>query len=315
MLERITPFLKALGFDESLDKMSPEKKAKLLEDLRKLPPVGPEGWSGKLPDFPAVERGPEVMPPPAVDPDAAPRGASNWLDQDRIKQFVEDWLDGIERDELANWLRESPAWRRALGELQQHLGKMNIQGPERWSFDLSFLERGIETVRSLPPPRLPSIRLPRIQLGPIGGPSLGGPGGGISATTLQTGAWVLMAIVVLAVLWHTLRSLKRGTAAPRLHRLGPWPVDPARVATRSELRAAFDYLALLTLGAEARTWNHRQIALAWGRDVASLPQTALAAESLAALYEQARYTLGEEALPPPEAAKAQADLLLLASRA
>jgi hypothetical protein len=75
--------------------------------------------------------------------------------------------------------------------------------------------------------------------------------------------------------------------------LGPWPVDPQQISTRSELVQAFDYLALLMFGMQARTWNHSTVARSFAARSASDAETA---GQLAALYEQARYTNGADPL-------------------
>jgi hypothetical protein len=60
---------------------------------------------------------------------------------------------------------------------------------------------------------------------------------------------------------------------------------------------AFDYLALLKLGPQARSWNHRAVARQWSDRCAACAPDAL---RLADLYERARYTAGTDALPADE---------------
>src|SRR5262249_61802198 len=92
-------------------------------------------------------------------------------------------------------------------------------------------------------------------------------------------------------------------------RLGPWPVNPARISTRAELIAAFDYLALLCLGRQARTWNHSAI----GHSLASTkPEHHPAARELASLYEGARYAPEGDAPSDHALARARRDLCILA---
>jgi hypothetical protein len=94
--------------------------------------------------------------------------------------------------------------------------------------------------------------------------------------------------------------------------LGPWPVRPEDVSTRTELIRAFDYLALLRLGPAARSWHHRAVARQW----AALSEASQApAETLAGLYETARYTDGPEALTDAERERARQALLTLAAGA
>ena len=85
----------------------------------------------------------------------------------------------------------------------------------------------------------------------------------------------------------------------------------AAITTRTQLIAAFDYLALLLLGDEVRTWNHVAVAQRLGESAARSP----AAEALARLYELARYTPGDDTLPPEAQAAARRCLATLAGSA
>ena len=96
--------------------------------------------------------------------------------------------------------------------------------------------------------------------------------------------------------------------AERQRRLGPWPVDPAAIQTRTQLVQAFEYLSLLRLGSGARSWNHLQIAAGLGDNSDSRE----AADQLASLYEQARYVPGAESLSPAAAQTARRTLTVLA---
>ena len=61
--------------------------------------------------------------------------------------------------------------------------------------------------------------------------------------------------------------------------------------------AAFDYLALLTLGRDVQCWNHHAVVRRWSEEA---PPCAEPAEALAILYEEARYTEGADALTEPQ---------------
>jgi hypothetical protein len=91
--------------------------------------------------------------------------------------------------------------------------------------------------------------------------------------------------------------------------LGPWPVRPEAVSTRAELIAAFDYLALWTLGLAAKSWNHQAVARRW---CDAAPACAASAQHLAELYEEARYTIGAEELPEALRERARQSLVRLA---
>ena len=84
--------------------------------------------------------------------------------------------------------------------------------------------------------------------------------------------------------------------------LGPWPVDPRRIATREDVVKAFDYLSVLICGASAKMWTHNTIAPA----LADLARTHLdTAMMLARLYELARYAPLDEPLTTAEIAEAR----------
>jgi hypothetical protein len=83
------------------------------------------------------------------------------------------------------------------------------------------------------------------------------------------------------------------------------------VATRGELVAAFEYLALLCLGPDARARNHLDLADQLGQG-SNEAERRRAAGELAHLYEQARYAPAGEPLTPDDLAAARRDLCLLA---
>jgi hypothetical protein len=140
------------------------------------------------------------------------------------------------------------------------------------------------------------------------------PGDLKGASAIEGGLTLLLIVLgvaglgtAVAVAWRYLgpRPLIANVPATLL---GPWPVDPARIASRRQLIQAFEYLALTLLGPTARSTNHRDIA----DNLGATPEREQAADELAALYEQARYDplAGEPALPSLEAARR--DLCLLA---
>ena len=99
-------------------------------------------------------------------------------------------------------------------------------------------------------------------------------------------------VIVCVMLWRVFGGRLSPTVGGN-RVLGPWPLDPARVATRAELIQAFEYLSLLHCGEPARAWHHRAIADCLGGNEAGRRD---AAAQLAELYEQARYapTSGDE---------------------
>lgn len=131
----------------------------------------------------------------------------------------------------------------------------------------------------------------------------------MSAPSGEAMLWGVIALLCLGVAWFALRHLSFSRAAAPAKSLGPWPVDPKSVATRTQLRLAFEHLALLKLGLDAETWNHRLIAVGLAR---SEPERHGDAANLAMLYERARYVDGPEELNADDAALARASLDRLA---
>ena len=126
-------------------------------------------------------------------------------------------------------------------------------------------------------------------------------------------ALVLAALVAIVIAWQIL-ALRLRASSRRVQvgwQLGPWPVDPQRIASRGDLVRAFEYLACLLLGPDARHRHHRALA----EQIAArnpTPARQTAAADLGLLYEQARYAPPDEPLPEACLAAARRDLSLLA---
>jgi hypothetical protein len=162
------------------------------------------------------------------------------------------------------------------------------------------------------------LKMPRIKWRP---PSMGSGGGvgsvGSSTGTLSAGGAVLLAVLLVGVAAIVVLLLTRArwagaVAGKRGWHLGPWPVDPARIATRAELVRAFNYLAFLLLGRQAEHFNHRAVAEQIGDSAAERQPVA---DALARLYEHARYAPADEDLSPADLQQARRDLCLLAGAA
>ncbi len=305
-----------------------ESKPPVPPDGRKLPadPIDPpdvplqhKGDSGPKPALPAAN--PQV--PAAADPEL----------QERLARWAQDVWKDAEHSRLGERLLESPAWQRAVRDLKGILsdrlpGKLNLpaQGLDRLQLpkgmNLSLPDLGR---LKMPNVSLPSVPRPKLNLSlpgfggwaprrPGGFPGLQGAGaigGGLAA--LEGLLWVALVVLVAFLLWRfvgrTAWQARRPLALDA--QLGPWPVNPARVSTKAELVRAFEYLALLLLGPEARTRNHHEIA---GGLVAAADSgdKGAAAVELAVLYEQARYAPGDEPFADAEIAAARRNLCLLA---
>lgn len=242
--------------------------------------------------------------------------------EDPLAKLTERALKQTEQGKLGEWLRASPAWKRAFDDLR---GTMNDPKAPRWKIEgwqANLLDpdggawklgaKSLEHLRNLPKPDLEHFNwnLSAPAVGEIPTPNLGAPGGPAGASLGKTAIWILFSVLCLLIGWQLLRLGKRKTPTPQARPdLGPWPVRPETVATRADLVRAFDYLALWTLGLTVASWNHHAVAGLW-REKA--PVCAETAQALAQLYEQARYTAGADILSEGERALARRSLLQIA---
>jgi hypothetical protein len=266
---------------------------------------------------------PEVVPP-KVTPKPKERGDKlrargedrESMDRWFARRFSE-WLQGQEEDgRIAEFFRESPALQEAAADLVRSFHEVE-EGwrPNMPKFDLPFeLEPpslpGLGELPNWTMPELPA--LPRFEFQGPRPPALNLRfnlfGGGVAAPSMPSVSWstewlyvVLALILVVGLAW----LLRRLPWAERFTRSvsRAWLPMPLDVTTRGELRLAFEALALNRLGDKARPWNHLLVARQLGGPVA---------DDLARLYEQARYTPGEEPLAPADRERARRCLLLLA---
>jgi len=249
-----------------------------------------------------------------------------------FKERLVKLAEGLHR--LDPSLGDSPAVKRAIQQLSQQMG-VEDQRWDRFAAAAGMLQEktrtwseslGLNRLRAgknwswpkaLTPSSLPQINWPSVASALRERPNLPS-----TASAPPTSGWSgLLAVVGLLIFgflfWRFLsRSSDLADSKGRsAWKLGPWPVQPAAIRTREELIRAFEYLSLLNLGPVARHWNHRTIAGRLGDLPAILSeeyQRRLAAEELAALYEQARYAPQSEPLPEGALAAARNDLCLLA---
>jgi hypothetical protein len=277
------------------------------------PPVHPKGIlkQGALPAAP---------PPPAPEPVATGPGI-----QEKLAEWAREVAENFEHTRFGEQLRNSEEWQEIMRGWEGILaesgaGKFRLPGDglgqfgerlrlQDWDLALPDLGRLKLPTPSLPRPEL-NLDLPHLDLG---GPSLGGGLPDVGAVGVAAGQgllWAVLAALVAVLLWRLgARAAWQRRGAPAGWQLGPWPVDPAHIATRADLVRAFEYLALLRLGPGARAWNHCEIAgQLGGRDSAR----GHAAGELASLYEQARYAPDDEPLAPADLDAARRNLCLLA---
>jgi hypothetical protein len=320
----------------------PELKKKLLETAQQLPGIDPEQaealkrWAERAPDpTPAPPPPPPGSPAPQPKPPGAtppppppvmsgprpnpptPAPTSTW---DRLQQKSQSWFNDNVAGKLDKFVhdfalsQDGDSLRQALRSLGNRDAGLPLGLAERI--------RGLSDTLAGLKDRLPAgmsptdfralfekVRLPDVPRfkKPSFDVDFAGPGDGV-------GPWWLLLVVLAALglaLHKTAAARRAARGADGGWRLGPWPVAPAAVATRGELVAAFEYLAVLCLGPDARARNHLDLAkrLAQGPDEAGRRR---AAGELARLYEQARYAPDAEPLTPDDVAAARRDLCLLA---
>ncbi len=283
--------------------MPPDKDK--LPDKDKPPDVGKPPNGGNLPNVggmpPIPPGGGPPPPPPGVDavikPETHTRTRSNdWFSQ----QFrgVREKVGFDLRDKLRGLLGSS----REGGESGRDL----FSGMRQWTRKIMPSFEGVRLDRFLRD-LAPRTSMPRPDLS-FNGPSFGRP----SSESLGAVFTVILLVGVLG-LGIYLIARSRGWVGDKAERwrLGPWPIAPGAVRTRSDLVLAFEYLALLLLGRDAASANHVDIARRIGAD----ERRRHAAAELAELYEQARYAPPEESLGEAEMEQARRDLRLLAGGA
>jgi hypothetical protein len=260
----------------------------------------------------AMRPGATQSPPPrpALPAPAKPEdGPQEWLKKhlekaalsfDRWKDSSagRSWLDTFKG--MARRLDASPIATPALaeraGRLTRYFPRLNNMLPK------------------FRPPRLPEPYMPRLpNFGTLRRVNVGMP----SAPSVTPGkalAWLVVLAAVAVLLWRAGGLIERvRQARAAAWRLGPWPVRPEEVATRGDLVRAFEHLALLCLGREARTHHHLDLAAQIGQQPAlDQERRQDAARDLARLYEQARYTPDEERLADEDLHRARRELCYLA---
>jgi hypothetical protein len=270
----------------------------------------------------ANNRGHENRPPPAFQEPA------QTIPPSRLQEFLEQ-LKGMEG--VGRVFRDSPTMRKLVSDmavkaLQNQSGNNpfdvgdftnNVEkAGDFFSRSLDVFRGGLASAGGLPMPSLPSP--PRLPIGNVlsNVPRFGSPGPGGGWALGHVLLWGGIIVIAILIVWQLKNRGTLGIAFGRAGkdwRLGPWPVDPARVATRAELIQAFEYLSLLILGAPARTWNHIDIAFALGeRAGGPSAEKRQAADRLASLYEEARYAPEDEPLTAAELAEARRNRCYLA---
>jgi hypothetical protein len=304
-----------------------------VRNRRPIQAIAPQTSAAGSETAPAPER-------PNSPAETAGPGLSGSRDQGSLTRGLLNMVESVAKMDPS--LSESPALRKVIRELSQHVGEndprwQKLSGSasnlkDKWSgwAQALHLERllpkgGVSWPRNLAPSALARLAGPRPRV-PEGLSS------SIPTGIPRTGSerWqpliMIVGLVVIGGLFWWLVSRHAGKQSamdPEGWRLGPWPVAPGAVATREELIRAFEHLSLLCLGAPARSWNHEVIAARLGQECGAGNSSAplltwdpdarrQAAEALANLYEKARYAPGNQPIPEPALAAARRDLCFLA---
>jgi hypothetical protein len=255
----------------------------------------------------------ESMVPPHQRNVPAPEalaGPRQTFDQ-RIGKWLADWLqDEDTGGRFVEMMRDSPAFQDALDELLRSVRQVDTG----WQPNLPDVPNGFDPPKlgefpkfSVPEfgggadwlPRLPSLKLPNYTMPAmfdVSGASLPE----VSGDALQ----IAVAIMLVVGLILALRLWRTKTSAVVERPLVPMPVV---IADGTDLRRAFEALALNRFGVEAKPWNHRLVAHRLGDGPA--------ARELARLYEKIRYAPGNEPLSAADRESAGRSLAELAGGA
>lgn len=282
-------------------------------DVPKLPDQPPDNEPPGLPDVNKM-----------IEPDKT-------LDE-RFGEWLKEYLTEDRQQEFLEWFKETPALQEAIGDLARSLRPGAEAGPDgkwlpsipdaaKWKLDLKppKLPWDLGQMPKLPTFKLPTpprMNIPMPKIGPIHMPQL--PNLGAAPEMPGTprvggsGDWLILvgAVFALGLTYFFLRRFRWDSAAEAPYRKLLASL-PAEIQTRTELRRAFDLLALSRLGEKARPWNHRQIAGQLGDSDPSRR----AAQAFAQLYEIARYTPGDERLSADERAAVHKSLAALTGAA
>lgn len=310
--------MKLIGKGLAENKVNDETKdiAKQVQD--KLREQGnassPEGKPDR-PDRPNQPKSAATPPTPTPSAQRAEESPPPW----KLDPKTEDWL----KRNMDRWVKDvdtwasSPGgegWRGFIKDFAKRYDASKSMAPGLMDKAGGLTKYMPRMSNYLPRPRLSNLPdLPRLPLpSRLGLPSA--PSGGSLANGGKALMWLLVFGVAAYLLWRVGGWAERARQARAAEwRLGPWPVRPDGVTTRGELVRAFEYLALLCLGRSARTHHHHDLARQIGSQPSLDPDRRRdAAESLATIYEHARYRPDDEPLPDDEIRRARRELCYLA---
>jgi hypothetical protein len=274
-----------------------------------MPPGGGGGPGGGAPNHP-----PGALPAPKKPPTPLERfkeKSKSW-----VQNKLDDWADSLaDRDgiednatlrQLSRWLGDTRPEGFRFDPAQQAPGWLGKLHADQWFGDMAGLHSPVGE------PSLPSWMQP----GDV--PTLGSAPDVSMGDALDGILWVLLLGALGVALWCGQALYRDRIRDALVHRwkLGPWPVDPSAIRSPRELIQAFEYLALLLLGFEARSRHHLDLAEQLSSRANTNPARQYqAAHQLAHLYEQARYDPAGSALSETDLLRARKYLCFLAGRA
>jgi hypothetical protein len=311
-------FLKNARKNETLSGDQKELLERLGNELKKtidgaLPKEG-------SPDRPDMSRDPSPSAPAPVTPPPMP--TQDPSSDKEMEERLARWF----RESAKNWIdpkwidsKMGTAWRDTLSRMMKRASQARVEtsrlgnrarGFTRWMPSFSRLMPKSWTGR-LSRPRMPSM--PRMGSMPRT-PHVGGMSGSSVAGMGKAVLWMAVLGALAFLLWRAGGWWEKlGTTRTAGWELGPWPVRPGEVSTRNELVLAFEHLALSCLGPGALTCHHLELAERMGEQPAlDGDRRREAADTLARLYEQARYTPDNEVMSPETMACARRELCYLA---
>jgi len=295
---------------DAMESLPPDNLDQIKQEILKIEPM-----SLTPPDK-------EVAPIPNLN-ELAPADL-DWNEQ--IARAMNDWLkDEGNQEWLAGILRDSPELQNAVGDLAKSLSESLGEGgnwmpklPDTPKLPFDWKPPKLPDFGPLPKltlPRMPELPKVNVPLPTFGGnwtlprmPNFGGGPRMPSAPGIPSegSGWITFGVLVMAIIVGTLVLKNMSWARAKTAAQRRWQASfPREITTRTDLRRAFDSLALGKFGELARPWNHRLVAHRLSKEPAHQP----AAQSIAQLYEEAPYAPGDDS-PLPMETRAQAEAYL-----
>jgi hypothetical protein len=322
MLQQQTGKMPKLSDFPRSDSANPMDTPKDSPNLRPEPPAppSPAPTPKTSPETPKLD--PQTLPNkpnPGLSPFTPPSAPFNMPKSQDRERF----------EQLANWyeknvgpVNQSPAIQEIMKEVILGAGSTDGKSPLSKMLEGADL-KGAEGAKSWVERNLNQVKLPDLGSGVGKAPSFVPPPipdsptnlGGLAENLSANGSGILIAIVailaaggLLWMLWKFQRNAREHDLAT-VPGLGPWPLDPRKIADRDSFVKAFEYFSVLTLGQESRIYNHRIIAEELKQ---RRPECSEVAEAIAEFYAIARYTPATEAIPAAILQEARAKLCRLA---